>query len=62
MSYQSIEDRRPDRGRHVWRRLKDGSHKCVLCGGITIQVPTDDCLCERYEELTDEERDMCPQR
>ena len=57
---QRVSDAKVDRGYHVWYQRQDGSFKCVLCGGIT-RVPTDVCEC-RYEELTKDEKEMCPPR
>lgn len=53
--FQQVGQKLPlDRKRHVWLKRKDGSYKCVVCGGITAR-PTDDGLCERYEPLTQAE-------
>ncbi len=59
MPFQSIKSREPDRTKHVWYKLPKGGFKCVLCGGLSSN-PTDDCLPNKFEELTDEERDLCP--
>ncbi len=55
------QKRAPDRKRHVWRHMGKGRYKCVLCGGIS-SAPSDDVEPLRYEVLTNEERDLCPQR
>lgn len=58
---QYIGKKHVKRGDHVWLDLEDGRYKCVLCGGVTSK-PTENDLAERYERLTDAERDLCPQR
>lgn len=58
---QMVGDRVVNRGFHVWRRLEDGTYKCVLCGGVT-EFPSNGADCDRYETLTDKERGLCPPR
>lgn len=63
-AYQTVKSRKPDRKDHVWLRLAN-RWKCVLCGGLTANVPPayptpatwrpDD-----YEVVTEEERALCP--
>ena len=55
---QIVGERRLDRKLHVWRRLPDGRWKCTLCGGVTA-CPSDEALPERFEPLTDEDRNLC---
>ncbi len=67
-TFQTIDQRKPNRADHVWLYLKyRGHHKCVLCGAITPELPppypTDpNWLPIRYEKLTGEELVMCPER
>lgn len=51
------------RNEHIWHHRRDGSFKCVLCGAITTSpgvVEHKGLAPERYEKLTDEERDLAP--
>lgn len=48
-----------NRSKHVWVKTPTGRWKCVLCGAITRE-PSDDCEPDCYEDLTDEERAVCP--
>lgn len=50
-----------DRSKHVWHDRKDGSYKCVLCGGITAELTEND-TCPKYEKVTVKERALCPKR
>jgi hypothetical protein len=45
----------------VWKRRKDKKWKCVLCGGVS-NAPDNESLPQVFEELTDEERGMCPNK
>ncbi len=52
-----------DRSKHCFAFL-GGRWKCLLCGGITRQLPPNpepaDWIPDRYEPLTDEERQRVP--
>lgn len=60
--FQTPKTKNLKRSDHIWNRSGKG-WKCLLCGGITFntppEFPTDqDWTPERYEKLTDKERDM----
>lgn len=44
---------------HVWKRRKDRKWKCCLCGGVT-NSPDNDGMPLYFEQLTEEERALCP--
>lgn len=50
---------KPDRRLHTWYRRRDGSYKCVICGGISTR-PSYNGLPEKVERLTEEERNLAP--
>lgn len=56
---QLVGEHSVDRTQHVWRRVKRGLFKCVLCGAVS-GAPTESCEARHYEPLTDEDRAMCP--
>ncbi len=61
--FQTTTTPRPVRSDHVWF-LKDGIlHKCCLCGAVTQKPPLyptpEEWLPDRYEVLTDKERELC---
>ena len=58
-NYQLASDKKVKRGNHVWYEKLPGKFKCVLCGGLSDR-PDDHSICTAYEELTAEERAMCP--
>lgn len=61
MPYQMYSDTKIVREKHIWRKLKGGGYKCVLCGGIvTAKSPDNDSECERYEKLDETDRRLCP--
>lgn len=55
--HQTTVDAKVDRRLHCWFRRRDGSYKCVLCGGIS-RTPSYNRLPEKVEKLTHEERAM----
>lgn len=54
---QRAGQKKVDRKSHIWHKREDGTHKCVLCGGVT-DSPTPNDLCSTYEKLTPAERMM----
>lgn len=65
--YQTEQTRRIDRKDHVWHNRHNRGWKCLLCGGITLELPpdyptADDFTPIRYEPLTKEERALVPFR
>ncbi len=61
-TYQIVGQKaRIDRAYHVWKRHKDKTWKCVICGGV-VKIPTVNELPDRYEKLTEDEKALCQQR
>jgi hypothetical protein len=68
--FQTVNDKKTDRSKHVWivRKDKDGTvYKCVLCGAVTHRPPPDtkdegDWMPDTFEKLTDGERNFSPMR
>lgn len=63
MTFQQPHRKRLDRKDHVWFR-DGGRWKCCLCGAVTPFPPhyptPPDWAPSRYEELTADERGLCP--
>jgi hypothetical protein len=62
---QTTVTRDNNRGYHVWHyRKKEKNWKCVLCGAVSAnpgeELVKEDWMPERYEPLTDEERNLSP--
>ena len=64
MRFQTPASRRPiDRTDHVWFAVGT-RFKCCLCGAVCFEPPPyptpPNWVSTRFEELTDEERLLCP--
>lgn len=58
-TFQTVKDVKVNRNHHVWINTETKWFKCVICGGISI-APDTNGSCDKYEQLTDEERKLCP--
>lgn len=63
--FQTTKTRKQDPKDHIWHYFpKRKLHKCVLCGALAAMppaYPTDpEWLPDKYEALTQDERDLAP--
>lgn len=56
-TFQIVGQKRLIRNLHIWKTLDAERWKCVLCGGVT-KTPSDSNPPEKFEPLSEEEREM----